>query len=589
MRAMKAKTRPSKKRVARAGRRTAREIRAPYAIKPKPIPPQTPLELATLEEAALAVGKTTHNIRDYIQRGRIAKYNTEGKRITRALNGELRVSLYELRAFLSLVAQGNEKHHHAGLHPELGFYNVPERERTKHVHRLHPYLGKFIPQLVEWFLARYFKEDDVILDPFMGSGTTLVQGNEMKMHTIGIDISEFNCRIARVKTAQYDVEKARREILDAERRVTLFSKQLTHTPDAQPPLFSDDKMEALKASLLAECDSEYLKTWFAPRTLLEMLYYRRLISQYEYQDLLRVVLSRAVRSSRLITHYDLATPKEPLPVGKEYWCKKHLRMCKPIEECLAKIHAYSEDTARRLEQFNHLRSDKTITVIQGDSRTVDLRKELNGTLLAGRKIDGIFTSPPYVGQIDYHDQHIYAYELFDIPRNDRLEIGPKRSGKGRQAQQQYVDDIAAVFRNVLPALKDDARIFIVANDHFKLYPEIARLSGMKIVEEFYRAVTKRTEQGDDPYQETIFLMEKEGSNDAFKAASYGDHRAFSRTNSEKVSRVQSGAQLDAFPYSATRQRPHGAFLIHPVNQYNPRSIGLRTNCGHHRSSELDTP
>ena len=31
---------------------------------------------------------------------------------------------------------------------------LPERERTKHVHRLHPYLGKFVPQLVEVFLGR---------------------------------------------------------------------------------------------------------------------------------------------------------------------------------------------------------------------------------------------------------------------------------------------------------------------------------------------------------------------------------------------------------------------------------------------------
>ena len=34
--------------------------------------------------------------------------------------------------------------------------DLPERERTKHVHRLHPYLGKFIPQLAEVFLRKYF-------------------------------------------------------------------------------------------------------------------------------------------------------------------------------------------------------------------------------------------------------------------------------------------------------------------------------------------------------------------------------------------------------------------------------------------------
>jgi len=464
------------------------------------------LELVTLEEAARAVGKTQHNIRDYIQRQRIGKYNDKGEPIKRASNGELRVSLRELKIFLSLAEQGNEKHHWAGLNPELGFHGLPEYQRTKHVHRLHPYLGKFIPQLVEWFLTRYFKPDDVILDPFMGSGTTLVQSNEMKIHSIGIDVSPFNCLIAKVKTAKYNVVKARSEILEVERRVSLFSKYLTNSGEVNLSLFPEERMDSLKESLLAECNSDYLKTWFAPRTLLEMLYYRRLIPHYENQDLLKVVLSRAVRSTRLITHYDLATPKEPLPVGKQYWCKKHNKYCTPIDNCITKIHAYSEDTARRLAEFDKLRSDKSSIVIQGDSRKVDLKQTLASTSIRNRAIDGIFTSPPYVGQIDYHDQHIYAYELFGFPRQDNLEIGPKKRGKSKLAQREYIDGIAAVFKNALPLLKLDGKIFVVANDRFNLYPEIAQLSGLKIVEEFHRAVTKRTEQGDDPYQETIFLM-----------------------------------------------------------------------------------
>ena len=48
---------------------------------------------------------------------------------------------------------------------------LPERERTKHVHRLHPYLGKFIPQLVEALLTRYVPARGRVLDPFAGSGT----------------------------------------------------------------------------------------------------------------------------------------------------------------------------------------------------------------------------------------------------------------------------------------------------------------------------------------------------------------------------------------------------------------------------------
>ena len=112
-----------------------------------------------------------------------------------------------------------------------------------------------------------------------------------------------------------------------------------------------------------------------------------------------------------------------------------------------------------------------------------------------------------MGVIDYHEQHRYAYELFKFPRQDDLEIGPARRGQNGHAKQLYIEGIADVFKNVSKYLKDSARIFIVANDRLKLYPEIAKRSGLKIIKEFHRAVTKRTEQGDNPYQETIFYTQ----------------------------------------------------------------------------------
>ncbi|MFQ3548451.1 MAG: DNA methyltransferase [Armatimonadota bacterium] len=463
-------------------------------------------DLVTLEEASIKVGKTIHNIRDYIQRGKIQKYNPNGELITKAKNGELRVSLFELEKFLHLINMGIDKHHKAGLHPELGFYDLPEYERTKHVHRLHPYLGKFIPQLVEWFLRKFFANDDLILDPFMGSGTTLVQGNEMNINTVGIDISPFNCLIAKVKTDKYDIENVKFEVLDAKKKLSIFSKQIDDIDNPEKLNLVFDEIENYKNRLLDECKSEYLNKWFAKKTLLEMLYYKSLIPIYKNQDLLKIILCRAVRSSRLIPHYDLATPKKPLKEGEVYWCRKHNRYCKPIDNCLTKINAYSMDTLRRIEQYNELRTNKNVLIIQGDSRYVDINSYLENTELKNRKFDGIFTSPPYVGQIDYHDQHIYAYELLGIERYDNKEIGPKNKGKSKKAINDYIVGISDVFKNAIKFMKPDAKIFIVANDRFNIYPEIAQRSGMEIVEEFQRAVTKRTEQGDDPYQETIFQM-----------------------------------------------------------------------------------
>ena len=72
--------------------------------------------------------------------------------------------------------------------------DLPERERTKHVHRLHPYLGKFIPQLVETLLARYARAGRTVLDPFAGSGTTLVQALESGFDAVGADVAAERAR-----------------------------------------------------------------------------------------------------------------------------------------------------------------------------------------------------------------------------------------------------------------------------------------------------------------------------------------------------------------------------------------------------------
>jgi len=109
--------------------------------------------------------------------------------------------------------------------------DLPERERTKYVHRLHPYLGKFIPQLVEIFLRKYFRAGETVYDPFCGSGTTLVEANVLNINSVGCDIAAFNCILARVKTADYDLDLMKKQVLDIlaqvedRTRSTLFSQQ----------------------------------------------------------------------------------------------------------------------------------------------------------------------------------------------------------------------------------------------------------------------------------------------------------------------------------------------------------------------------
>jgi tRNA G10 N-methylase Trm11 len=105
--------------------------------------------------------------------------------------------------------------------------DLPEKERTKHVHRLHPYLGKFIPQLAEVFIRKYFHPGQTILDPFCGSGTTLVQANELGINSIGYDISAFNVLLSRAKVRRYNLDRVRLEVLDALDKLRVLTQNHT--------------------------------------------------------------------------------------------------------------------------------------------------------------------------------------------------------------------------------------------------------------------------------------------------------------------------------------------------------------------------
>jgi hypothetical protein len=59
------------------------------------------------------------------------------------------------------------------------------------------------PQLVEIFLKRFFRPGQCVYDPFVGSGTTLVEANVFGADAIGCDISAFNCLVGRVKVTPY--------------------------------------------------------------------------------------------------------------------------------------------------------------------------------------------------------------------------------------------------------------------------------------------------------------------------------------------------------------------------------------------------
>ncbi len=331
---------------------------------------------------------------------------------------------------------------------------LPQRERTKHVHGLHPYLGKFIPQLVETLVRRYLRAGQHVLDPFAGSGTTLVQALESGLDATGADVAAFNCLLMRVKTQRHNLFVLERELRDACARI-------------------DDGY--------AGAVPDYARRWVAPRAARELLGFRALIHDYGSADVLRVVLARAARSARLTTHFDLDFPRAPQL--EPYWCHKHRRECRPVERAEHFLRRYALDTLARIKEFQRVRArGREAYVHHGDSRELDF----------GRRFDGIVTSPPYPGLIDYHEQHRYAYELLGLDELRELEVGSAWRGTGKAALAAYSDAIAEALANAAAQLRPGAPVVIVVNDRRDLYPDILDSAGLRLEHRLRRHVNRRT-------------------------------------------------------------------------------------------------
>ncbi|MDR0800712.1 MAG: hypothetical protein LBN01_04230, partial [Endomicrobium sp.] len=345
---------------------------------------------------------TTSNISYLIQYGRIRKIGNNGS--TQVLKSELENYYYSLNksrenAWKDKLGQD--------LNWKLSFDNLKESDTTKHVHRLHPYKGKFIPQLVEYFLdghtdefkkEEFFNKNDIVLDPFCGSGTTLAQANELGMHAIGVDISSFNSFIANCKISKYDITSLEKSIniitekliknpiflKNIEFEQTLveelrgFNDKYFPVPEfkykLKQRLIDEDKYGQEKEKLFLPIYKDLIKKYKIelfkqnPKTFIEKWYFKDIIYEINFvfeeikkvkdsnnKKILVLILSRTMRSCRTTTHFDLATLVKP--IFTTYYCSKHGKICKPIFSIMKWWKTYSKDTVKRIKECEKLKTE----------------------------------------------------------------------------------------------------------------------------------------------------------------------------------------------------------------------------------------
>ena len=234
---------------------------------------------------------------------------------------------------------------------------------TALTHGLHRFAAKFIPQVPAWALDSFGSRSSVVVDPFMGSGTTLVEGLLRGGTTIGVDIDPLARFIARAKVTPLDDERV------AGLTAELAARWRAPAATLQPPMpdvgnfehwFSAEHwgwVQSLRDTILSlDCDDD-----------------ERAFLLVVFSSTLRWVSNADDQSQK--TYVSGTLRKEPPAVGDVFW--RFLRRA-----------------AAGLADLNRKRHSESVALIPDGSDATRLAVQPGSVDLA-------VASPPYLDSVDY--------------------------------------------------------------------------------------------------------------------------------------------------------------------------------------------
>jgi len=283
---------------------------------------------------------------------------------------------------------------------KLHFRKMYNINSTYVTHGIHSYTAKLIPHIPRYLIERYTSKNDIVLDPFCGSGTTLLEARLLSRNAIGIDINPLAVLISEVKTLPLDNDEIRSSI-------SLIEEEVRKTKGGLRVKFPN------------------IDYWFCRKTQNKLLKIRSsIVNIYDKVDkstykFLLVCFSSIIRKS------SYADPR----MAKTYKSKRVIEKVKTGWVPLP-IQYFREALERNFERIKSLsghlaENSNYVKVFQGDAKETSAILKRNGI----KTVDFIMTSPPYINAQDYFRS--YKLELWwlglatpeEVKYLNRLTIG----------------------------------------------------------------------------------------------------------------------------------------------------------------------
>jgi site-specific DNA-methyltransferase (cytosine-N4-specific) len=331
------------------------------------------------------------------------------------------------------------------------------------IDHIHSYPAKYTVEMLEYYIKKYTKETHTILDPFVGSGTTLLAARWYGRKSVGFDINPVAYQISKVKTNTYsnkDYDKFKKFVED----ITFFFDTI-----------DDQTFEIVHYNSIEH--------WFRKKVIFGLSAIRHCIKIYNKEE-------------KMSDLYYLAFSNVILPLSNQESDTRYSAKNKGDISLDTILNLY-------LKKLNEM--FKMVILSEGlykHSKVYLMDSNLIKNTLKKNSVDLLITSPPYPNTYDYYlyHKHRMLWLGYDFKPVMEQEIGSRREFSSlKKKADKFTDDLYKILASANYSLKKGAHIVIVIGDgkiagekyeSRKKTLQIAEKLNWKLIEEKYTELDK---------------------------------------------------------------------------------------------------
>ncbi len=341
------------------------------------------------------------------------------------------------------------------------------------MHNIYSYHAKFNPDIPKKFIKQYSNENDIVLDPFCGCGTTLLEGLKLKRNVIGVDLSPIGILCAKVKTNKYNLEK----IIEYSEIILKVNPSNCNIPN-----FPNREL------------------WFNSQVLTElgMLNYNILkIEDTKYRDLFYLILLSILNNCSR---------------KRKTWNLGYI-----ADNCMPNIDRQIDVVKLYKQQLELLKKRKDFIKNTSNNTVECIESDIMNTNISG--VDLVVTSPPYPFAVDFIRYHRLALYWMgkQVEELSNKEVGARNKRNKKNCENEFFDQMELIYLHIMEMVKSKGYWCMTIGDTTRCHVKIDFVNwtiklfednNWKLVKKSYRYLKQQTMAQKRIKTESILIFQK---------------------------------------------------------------------------------